>query len=574
MPTVADRIRFCEANLRNKEGRPFSLKGRDYIRDHLFRAADGWKLWRGANTDPCSDCLDLIGDIIEHPSDNATRTPEHLATGCPGLDAEPIIVSIINLQRQDGKTVGAMGLALSDLFLGRNKSVGLIAASEDQAERLFRENYVEAIERNPKLASRCSVTRLGLEVPKQRCRFEAMSTAHRSVTGRGRTRLLIDEARDIEARVVTALLPAVFAMSGIECPRGHVQLDASQIAGAPLTCSACGERLVPWYGRITITSSAGVYDNSERDWLAELMESLAAEPHKNYHVFSSEESLNPSKSSTIVAAVGDVFGRLESTRDYISAEVGNRWTVKGEPVVTKHELDQVLDKKMSNATECTDPCVAYLDTSDTVELTSLVVLAWDKSRGEKQWEHVYTPLIEVWEPARMPSKRVNEDDIYPALVRLLKCYPHLAALEIDTRGRDWPRILMAMARRDGQPWAAVMRAPDKNYDSSIIGWNQLLSRIKARTIRVQDLQQIRKEFAGLKLRDGRGATQVVDKNRRKAHKDITEALAMCCYLATREELKASRSSISRRQSSRPRSVADVARETRSGIFGKLGPDSY
>lgn len=575
MPTVADRVRFCETHIANKEGHAFSLKGRDYIREHLFAAADGFKLWRAKDTDPCADCLEHIGEIVGHPGDNPTRTAEHRSTGCPGLVAEPIIVSVLNLQRQDGKTFGSMGLALSDLFLGRNKSIGLLAASEDQAERLFQENYAEAIARSPALSKRCEVTRMGLHVPKQRCRFEAMSTAHRSVTGRSRTRLLIDEARDIDARTVMALIPAVFAMHGIECPRGHVQLDATQAVGAPETCSACGERLVPWYGRITITSSSGVMDDSERDWLAELIESLQQEPHPNYHVFASEKTLNPSKSTVIMGAVEDVFGRLETTRDYVAAEVGNQWTRKGEAVVTKREIDLCTDSKLTNLIECHDPSVAFLDTSDTVELTSLVVLSWDRAKSEKPWEHAYTSLVEVWDPAKLPRRRVDEEEVLPYLVSRLPLYPHLVTFGVDTRGREWARLLMARARQTNQPWARLMRAWDKSDEESAIGWNQLIARIKSQTLRMQDSPQMRKEFAGIKLSETRagGTPRVIDRNRRKSHKDVTESLAMCCYFAAQEVLKESRSSIARR-TQRARTVSDVAKQTMSPVFGRLGPNSF
>ena len=44
MPTLAEKIKFAEEHIRNKEGIRFSLKGRDWVRDQFWLPADGFKL--------------------------------------------------------------------------------------------------------------------------------------------------------------------------------------------------------------------------------------------------------------------------------------------------------------------------------------------------------------------------------------------------------------------------------------------------------------------------------------------------------------------------------------------------
>jgi hypothetical protein len=560
LPSLADKIAFAEAHVTNKEGIPFSLAGRDWVRDQFWLPCDGFKLWRAADRTVCDTCLDHVGEIIEHPADNPTCECE-----CGGLSAEPIIVTVLNLQRQDGKTFSSMAYALATLFKSRNKSIGLLCASEDQAEALLRENYLDVINRNPALRKRCDQYRMRLEVPKQRTRLEALSTSHKSVTGRSRTHLLIDEARDIEARVVTALLPAVFAMHGIECPRGHVQLSAEQAINAPPKCSACGERLTPWYGRIVITSSSGITDDSEKDWLLELIEDQEANPHPNFHVFRSERALNPRKSTKIVGALEDVFGRLESTRHYVAAEMGNQWTRKGDDVVTPADVKRICDPTLQPETHCSAPCVAFFDTSSTVEKTCLVVLAQDTQLcsdvTNSPWEFLYAPRIDFWWPKDFPSGAIEVGVVLEHLRLVMPRFTNLQALHVDTSGSSWASQLVRTIKQGGGTFAAKVKPWKGGIDESIAGWDSLERRIRQRTIRLPDLKEMHEEFRGLRRKTHRGRNQVVDRDRRKMHKDITESLALLCWVL--DDLQIRRTTMAN-ICERQKSVAAVTKRLKSG----------
>jgi hypothetical protein len=571
VPTLVDKIAFAERHITNKEGAPFSVTGRDWVKENFWLPADGFKLWRHAERQACDACLDHVGEIVEHPDDNATR-----ACGCGGLVAEPIIVTVLNLQRQDGKTFSSMAYALATLFKSRNKSIALLCAAEDQAETLFRENYFETVDRSPALRKRCDLYRMRLEVPKQRSRLEALATSHRSVTGRSRTHLLIDEARDIEARVAMALLPAVFAMHGVECPRGHVQLDAEAAAKAPPNCSMCGERLTPWYGRIIITSSSGVTSDGERDWMLELIEDQEANPHPNVHVFRSDVALNPAKSSKIVGALEDVFGRLESTRHYVAAEMGNQWARKGEDVVTPADLKRVMDPALRCEDHSAAPCVAFLDTSSTVEKTSLVIVAQDTGLcadvASQPWEYVYTPRVDFWLPKDFPAGVIDVGVVFEHVKLVVPRFTGLHALYVDTRGSSWSAKLVKTLRAAGGSLGSKVRPWQEERDASIAGWEILERRIRQRTIRLPALREIADEFRGVKRKPRRdGASEVVDRDRRKMHKDITESLALCCWVL--DGLHIQRVSMQRLRE-REASVRATVGRLKSGTAKSFGGNWY
>lgn len=534
MPTLDAKIRFAETYVKNKEGNPFSLAGRSWVRDQFWLPADGFKLWRRPDSDPCQECATEIGTIVETPDDNPTA-----GCACGGLDAQPIIVTILNLQRQDGKTFSSMAYALATLYQSRNKSFALLAASEDQAETLFRENYCEAIRQHPKLESRAHVLRMRLEIPKTHGILEALSTAHRSATGRTRTHILIDEARDIESRVVTSLIPAVFSQQGIECPNGHVQLSQDESANAPKSCSACGERLRPWYGRIIITSSSGIIEGTERDWLAEMIDLLEKEPRPNYHVFRSDVSLNPKKSKVIMSAVEDVLSQLDSTRHYIAAEIGNTWAKKGEDFVTRMDLQRCTDKTLINCESCSDPAIAFLDTSITEEKTSLVIVADDSSKSERPWEFIYEARLDYWIPEH--GGAINPADVLFRLDAVMPSFTRLRHMYVDTRGMPWAVQLVQDIRKSSRPWRLKVKSwTARSTAESDAGWNALQQRIRSSppTIRLQEDKAQLAEFVNLRWKHGQrqGANRmyVADRSRGKQHKDITESLALCCHLVAVE----------------------------------------
>ena len=517
------------------------MQNRAWVRDDFWLPADGWKLWRKDGAQPCDECLTFVGVCIEHPADN--HRPAH--DDCPGLVPEPIIVSVLNLQRQDGKTFSTAAFAMASMFLARNKSFELLCASEGQVKRIFAEVYGEAIKRSPALEKLAVVQRLGFDVPKMKNRFECVASSHRSITGRTRTHILIDEARDIEAAVVAALIPSIFAVGGVECPAGHVQLTHEEAESAKPDCPVCGKRLAPWHGRIIITSSSGVEQNSERDWFPELVDRLQKEPHPNFHLFQSEHALNPRKNAKVIGAIHEVMGSLDSMRHYIEAETTNRWTKKGDAFLNRSDIARVTDKFLVNEEGTANPCVAFLDTSITIEKTSLVILADDRTRSTEPWEYVYESRVDFWIPSELDGGVISEVEILNHLEAVMPMFTGLIELYVDTRGMPWAVGLVRKVRSAKYPWGNKVKRWENQEHESDAGWQVLHQRIMSGTVRLQNVKEQTDEFMGLRLqRSARGGPiKVADRSRYKSHKDITESLAMCCYFINLQKLKGSGSSM-------------------------------
>jgi hypothetical protein len=579
---VDEKIAFAAKHIRNKEGVRWSIKGREWIRDEFWLPADGWKLWRYDDTEPCETCADRIGEIMSHPADNPTA-----GCKCGGLCAEPILVTILDLERGDGKTFNVMAYSMATGFKARNKSMIALWSSEDQGKRIFAENWKAAIDQAPALSnprrSKIHGDPPRLEFLPTRSSFQVLSASHRSGTGGRNTHIIVDEARDVPARTVIALLPSINAMHGIECPAGHVQLtpeDVADMRQVPDKCSACGRRLTEWWPRVIIASAAGVLSGNESDWLCELEEKLEAEPHKNYHLFSSKKwgkPLNPRKSQRVTDAVTEVFGVLPSTRHYVAAEYGNQWTQPGEDVMGPDDIKRIMDGSLTNL-ETSAPTIGMLDTSDKVEKTSLVLLSDDVERSTFPWEHVYMSWLEFWWPGHGKCRkwrRIKEAVVKEAMETVLPLFPGLVRFVIDTKigakkeaKEAWPVIMLRQLKTEGrESWRKKLEPYRGTADDSDMGWDFLTARVLDQTLRLQKEKAIIEEIKGvmvLRPKQSDKPAKVVDRNRRVMHKDITQTLADLCWLIKREQLRGRRARVTKESAAR-RSVTSALRGGTPGV---------
>ena len=279
MTAIEERLKFAAKHLTAPDGEPFSVKGREWLVDEYWRPFDGFKLWPIDPENLCPQCSRQANTIADsYTSGDKTRTKTHAKQrkGCKGLSAEPILMTVLCLPRQSGKTFGTSSLALSIIFREMNENIVLVASSEDQTVRLFDENYRKPIE-NDKALTKASTIRGGkIYVPHTKSTFLCSATSFGSITGGTNTKVLIDEARDVPARVATALMPSVFARGGWECPDGHIKTQGGvNDPDAPKKCGVCRKKTRPWFGRILIMSSAGLISGGEDDWFAELVEQHA-----------------------------------------------------------------------------------------------------------------------------------------------------------------------------------------------------------------------------------------------------------------------------------------------------------
>ncbi len=585
MPSLVDKVAFAEKHITAPDGEPFSLKGRDWVLDEIWRPLDSWKLWPNERGQLCKECSRLANTMTEDYAAAApTQTAEHVATGCVGLRVEPIVIVAANLKRQSGKTFNTAAWAMARAFKDDRESIALLAGSEDQVQRLYTKNYKRPIE-NSKILSkhaRCLGTRIIID--KTGSDIELLPTALSSV-GDTRTAVVIDECRVVPPNIAVALIPTLFARGGWHCPDYHVRTHSGvEDPDAPRECSVCASPMQPWYGKALLLSSAGELDETEADWFFDFVAHYQKNPHPNVHVFSSQETLNPKVSQKMVSVVADVFGALESTKVYADIEAGNESRRKGDDVLTKAELKRCADVRLSNAPECDRPCVAFLDTSLSVEKTSLVVLADDPDSAEP-WERVYTPRIDWWDPADMPGHVIDEKVVENHLRKVLPLYTGLRTLHIDARqgagsGETWARRVAQRLSKDG---FMVQLWEKSSPHESMAGWSELIKRVRTGTIRFIELKEIFDEFKGVKRRRrSDGSDEIVDRDRAKMHKDITETMALCCYLVALEVMKRGSGmkrirEIGQGVAERMRGRLDSSNRPRvpqGSIAKRFGPNSY
>lgn len=532
------RVEFAEKHVTDKSGRPWTAKGRDWVMNEFWGAVDGFKAWPDGDH-LCDKCAAKANSVIREPKDLKKCRRKTEGQACGGLRAEPIIMSILCLPRRSGKSFNTAAYSLAQLCQGKNKRIAFVASSEDQMKSLFLENYAEAIERSPALSKACDVRESygQIRVAHSRGFFEGLSTSHGSVTGRGRTHVIIDEARDVPARVAMALIPSVYEAGGFECAHGHVQLGVND--KIPRACPVCKGKLTQWWGRVLIMSSAGMIEDlaGEKAWFAELVEDLRANPQPNVHLYETSENINPDVSEKVTGTVEAVFGRLESTKSYVAIEVGNRFTRKGEDFVTRAEILQVTDRKLKNRHESGRNCVAFLDTSKVNDLTSLVIASEDLSVNPDPWGHLTIERIDVWNPKDQPGGVINPEVILRHLDDYLPLFPNMKALRVDTRAMPWAIALVRKAKRE-KSWGRIVDGWNKQRAERKSSWSIFLQRILSQTITMPENKDLIAELLGVrKIEDIDGQMDIRDRNRKKRHVDIGDGIAVCCYLAHLEAIQ-------------------------------------
>jgi hypothetical protein len=575
MPSLEAKVRFAEKYLTTPDGEPFSLKGRQWVLDQLWRPLDGWKLWPVDRSQLCAECAAKANTIVDsHDASAPSRSRAHAKTGCLGLKSEPILIVAADLKRQTGKSINTAGWALARAFKDDHESIALLAGSEDQVRRLFTKYYQKPVQTSKKLKGLAHVIGAKLTVPTRHSEIELLPTSMSSV-GDTRTAVVIDECRIVPPGIAVALIPTLFARGGWQCPHYHFRTHkGAEDPDAPRECSVCGSATHPWYGKAMLLSSASELTDSDQDWFFEFVTHFLANPHPNVHVFVSDENLNPKIAQKVVDAAGEIFGALESTKLFAGIEVGNLHLRKDQQFMSKADVKRCTTPSLRNLESLTTPCVGFLDTSITVEKTAQVILADNVEISKTPWEFVYQARLDYWLPSA--SHTIDTTAVAATVRATLSLFSGLRVYYIDTRGMPWAVDLYRALQKE---FPRLVRAWTTNdAKDSEIGWRILASRMLARPrpqIELQDCEAQTKEFEGLQMRAryNDSTPRVVDRDRRKSHKDITECDALCCYIIEKEKLRASAHSFANWQSKtgaeQVRSVLNA-----SSIVGSLGDNAF
>ncbi len=533
MTPLADRIAFCESEIVNNKGNRFSVDGRDWVVENLFRPLQSHKLWPVDPSALCRGCKRQAGSLIEWTPEleDGLSDHRHETPGCEGLTAEPVFVVVLNLQRGAGKTFNSMAWVLSELTLGERRSVGFLAKAGKQTRTLVRENLHDPITSNDELAGILRIIGDRVENYDNGSFFELVDTSHGSATGRRRDILFIDEARDVDARTFAALLPSIKTRSSWECPSQHVKYPMGR--EAPATCSVCGDALKPYFPRIVITSTSGVLDGSEKDWFNELVDHLEKNPSPWAHLYRDDEAANPDEDERENKVIKEVFGEVESLATYIEVETTNQPRRKGDPFVTDRQLDTITNRDFRNAEGSDRRCFGFLDTSKIHDRTTLV-LAAEAPGYSKPWEMLEVIRYDVWDPAKQPGGRIKQSVIQEHLDEVVPLFPNLQRIEVDTRGRlhgmSWAADLVSECRKERPIWGRKIHSFNDTTRREI-GWQHLEYRIHYNKIRIPPEKILRKELKGVSRGfDNKGNVVWKDINRKISHADIAESIANICRM--------------------------------------------
>jgi hypothetical protein len=533
LPPLERRVDFATKHCSTPDGQRFSLKGREWVRDNYWKALEGFKLWPVDMDHICDECMPRANTIVDDfDAADETRTSQHALEcgGCLGLVANKLMVVVLLAPRQEGKTLNTAAWAQSAICTGDRESIAFVASSEGQSDRLFDKNYVRPIRASPAMNHACTIVGNTITVPGTNSDFEYLSTSMSGV-GDTRTRLIIDECREVPPDVAVAMLPTLVARGGRECKFGHIKTHAGvDDKTVPARCTVCNTKLQVWYGTAVLMSSAGILKDTDADWFAELVEHLSSHPHPNYHLIILDGKGNPKVAQQFVSAITDVFGKMASTKAYAGVETGIVSRRKGEDFISKPELDAVIDPRLEQHEGGASPCVAFLDTSRTGELTSLVIVAEDPDIERiEPWDRLVVQRVDVWDPKQIAGGVIDVNAIEEHLDYYVPKFP-LAALKIDTRGSTWAAKFVRHVRLN-KPWGRIVSGVDWRGAERFVAWQMLEQYILAAKIRIPTHKTLLAELRGARrIVNVNNVVEVRESSRRKRHLDVAESLASCLYM--------------------------------------------
>lgn len=564
MPVPLPRRLEIARTLRDNDGRP--IEARDWQIENIFKALDGFKTW-GRGPKLCQPCRDRVGEI--KPKRRLCSVAPH--DDCHGLRGYKILVVVLDVTRQEGKTTGGALYILTDLLEGRNRHILYLAAAEGQAGRVFDQKFVGLLESRADLKARLDAGMDTLRNPARNNSFIFVPTSAKSIAAGTYRVLFVDEIRDVDPELIVKLLPSILSVTGIECPRGHQTLPRPrcpvcrdvvegfecEVHGeTPVpSCSSCGAEMEEFAGVALLASSAG----DESGFHNELVEHLRANPHPSWHLFSSQERLNPAKSRETVRAIDEVLGEIATTSAITKRELHNVPASKGEDFLGAKVVESLVDPRLVNVEVYEKPCVGFLDCSLTTDLASLVLCGEDAPAGAIAWSRIATVRIDVFDPQdrkQFPKGRVRykPDPELPGgsvqehLEALMVRFPGLVEVWIDTTLIEDAHDLYLWAKK--QPWGGRVREYPPPMERETVKkaiWDALEARALAGpgALRIQKLKRLQDELKSAKTKISElGTRKVMDhgagdrRGKRRMHRDIAMSLAGCCWIADRLRARA------------------------------------
>lgn len=566
--TIAERVRWAEKHIRSKEGRRFTLTGRAWVTEHFWRPANGWRVRANDIDRLCEACKSEAGGVVEawdwkwvdRQKRHASQLADHAEPEkrCAGLKLVPIICTVLNLPRREGKTFNVAAFVLATIFLSPRRFVLFLATAGEQTKRLFSDNIEAPILQSEDMREACEIVGNTVRVPSTGSRLDVpTTTSHKTITGGGYTHIVLEEARDFDPRTVSAAVLSIRDQGGYECPRDVRHVTRPGVGGEIVRekCPVCGDLLVPWFPRIVIPSSSGIVEDAERDWFNQLVSLLEEDCPANYYVFRTTESNNPVVSKETTSALQEGFGKVESLKTYMDVELNNTPRRKGEDFLTTIDLQRIEDSTVTSLEGSDLQCCAFLDTSSVSDLTTFLVCGWE---GEYAWQTLRPLHWKIWRP-KITKTRMTEAMVLDHFDRTVPNLPRLEVVLVDDRGSAWAKDLVHTCNTTRRAWGQKIRlfhgrkivtSSGKiekqgaripgvfgGEDDRARGWQQLEERVMNGRRRIvippkKVLPELHEELLGVtKVELPGGFIEYRDRNRRVRHADVADALAGCAFLA-------------------------------------------
>lgn len=587
---VEEHIKWLEKHWTVPPGKPFSIKGRDWVRE-FFRALDGFKAWPNESGGHlCDECADMVGEVISSENEvEYSNTPEHRRTGCGGLQAHSIRLVFIDADRRSGKSTNLFAYYSRIMHSEKNMRMRFLASGYVHTMDIANENYIKPLQGNPNLSRKVDVRwddkRAFCQHQKRNNRLSFGSSSHSSNLGGSFDYVAFDEARATDFTIVSALLPTLQENYGIRCSRCTYKSYGGM---GDLTykdeCPTCGAHtLRRWNGKAIFMSNRSVItDDPKKDWFQAFVDDLLTRPLGFCHVIKLDDNVvaNPDIDAGFKQDVYELIERHPDLKPYIDVEFGNESRRVGELYLNPAESARMVDKSLSNVTDGSmEPVFFYIDTARVTDMVVIAGYADDTSNagfGEDPWTRLRGIWCDVYNPKdpnngvtyvdEQGVRCINKDLLAQRLFEIGRKFPNLIGMWIDTRGSEFAKDLVKKVRENtNNPWRSLVH-PYEERDARETGYNQLHLKTLNGQIRVIPHPRLETELNKAVWVDvgGRYVVREANKSSRKRaryHLEVLDAHANACFLATR---------VRKKQSSSIREIRQIERNAKRNHKRQLG----
>jgi hypothetical protein len=403
------------------------------------------------------------------------------------LDDPAILLLLVCLIRQSGKSQCALSVAVSELFRP-NAFVLFMAASQQQAESVYHRKL-----RGPLRtllaslgmpASAVRFSKRGCELPTLGSQLEIVAP-NEFAPGRSPTLLVIDEPRDISDEAFATVVPSTIGAKG-----------KVLIIGTP------GRPSGFWF-------------------------ELVSHPPEEAWLYRSSTNDNPHASSGMLSFLRRQLALLMPSA--ARRELEGEFTESGDELISAALVDAAVDDRLGELPTHPGPAFAFVDLGRKRDLTSIVVVVVTAARQAEATDHLLVASVQTWSPKEAPTGEVDFAEVRSALARLPQRFPKLARLLVD-EGAEAAAIL---------PWARAqpgLAARVEGFTGSVAAnmdlWSSLLGRLSAQTLSLPRHDRLIAELKGLRRQEFALGTRwrVIDASR-QLHRDVSLALAGACMAA-------------------------------------------